>query len=92
MYYTRTHMIEVKEYRGHIRNWEMLCHELEIYEALGYSTELLENENTQDVPEQGIMAASVTEVPVTDKAMTRKEREEAILIKAYEKWGCIWQV
>lgn len=81
-------MIEVKEYRGHIRNWEMLCHELEIYEALGYSTELLENENTQDVPEQGIMAASITEVPVTDKAMTRKEREEAILIKAYEKWGC----
>ena len=81
-------MIEVKEYRGHIRNWEMLCHELEIYEALGYSTELLENENTQDVSEQGIMAASVTEVPVTDKAMTRKEREEEILIKAYEKWGC----
>ena len=81
-------MIEVKEYRGHIRNWEMLCHELEIYEALGYSTELLENENTQDVSEQGIMAASVTEVPVTDKAMTCKEREEEILIKAYEKWGC----
>lgn len=81
-------MIEIKEYRGHIRNWEMLCHELEIYEALGYSTETLENEEPHDISEQGIMVASVTEIPVKDKVMTREEREEAILIKAYEKWGC----
>ncbi len=45
-------MIKVKEYRGHIRNWEALCSELGIDACLG-----------------------------------RKAREEAILIKAYEKWG-----
>ena len=45
-------MITVKEYRGHIRNWEALCNELSI-----------------------------------DKALSRREREEAILIKAYETWG-----
>lgn len=81
-------MIEVKEYRGHIRNWEMLCHELEIYDALGFPTEILENEGADDSLEQGIMAASVTEMPSENKVMTRREREEAILIKAYEKWGC----
>jgi asparagine synthase (glutamine-hydrolysing) len=81
-------MIEVKEYRGHIRNWEMLCHELEIYDALGFPTEILENEGADDSPEQGIMAASVTEMPSENKVMTRREREETILIKAYEKWGC----
>ena len=45
-------MITVKEYRGHIRNWEALCDELNI-----------------------------------DKTLPRKEREEAILVKAYETWG-----
>ena len=44
-------MIKVKEYRGHIRNWEVLCEELGI-----------------------------------DKSLTREEREEAILIRAYETW------
>lgn len=45
-------MILVKEYRGHIRNWEALCEELGI-----------------------------------SKELSRKEREEAILVKAYEAWG-----
>lgn len=45
-------MITVKEYRGHIRNWEALCKELSI-----------------------------------DVTLPRREREEAILIKAYETWG-----
>lgn len=45
-------MITVKEYRGHIRNWEALCDELNI-----------------------------------NKALSRREREEAILVKAYETWG-----
>ena len=45
-------MIKVQEYRGHIRNWEALCRELEIDSSLG-----------------------------------REEREEKILIRAYEKWG-----
>ncbi len=45
-------MITVKEYRGHIRNWEALCEELNI-----------------------------------DKALPRSEREQAILVKAYEIWG-----
>ncbi len=47
-----TIMIKVKEYRGHIRNWEALCEELGI-----------------------------------DKSLNRKEREDAILTKAYETWG-----
>ena len=45
-------MINVREYRGHIRNWEALCGELGI-----------------------------------DKTLSREEREEQILIKAYETWG-----
>ena len=45
-------MINVQEYRGHIRNWEELC------ERLGIALNL-----------------------------SREEREEAILIKAYETWG-----
>lgn len=45
-------MMKVKTYRGHIRNWESLCKELDI-----------------------------------DSTLTRAEREEAILIKAYETWG-----
>lgn len=45
-------MIEIKEYRGHIRNWEELCTLLSI-----------------------------------DKSLSRKEREEEILIRAYVKWG-----
>ena len=45
-------MITVKEYRGHIRNWEALCEELGI-----------------------------------DKNLSREEREDVILVKAYETWG-----
>ncbi|MEE5991675.1 MAG: asparagine synthase (glutamine-hydrolyzing) [Oscillospiraceae bacterium] len=45
-------MIEVKEYRGHIRNWESLCEELSIA-----------------------------------KNLTREEREQQILVKAYSTWG-----
>ncbi len=45
-------MIKVKEYRGHIRNWEALCEELFV-----------------------------------DKSLSRKEREESILINAYKTWG-----
>lgn len=77
-------MIKVKEYRGHIRNWEALCHELEIYEALSNATS-----DNQEAPseEQGVIAASVSEIPNHKKIMTRQEREEAILTKAYEKWG-----
>lgn len=45
-------MINVREYRGHIRNWKALCGELGI-----------------------------------DSALSREEREEQILIKAYETWG-----
>ena len=45
-------MIKVKEYRGHIRNWEALCEELGI-----------------------------------EKTLSREEREETILVKAYETWG-----
>ena len=77
-------MIKVKEYRGHIRNWEALCHELEIYEALSNATS-----DNQEAPseEQGVIAASVSEIPNHKKTMTRQEREEAILTKAYEKWG-----
>lgn len=45
-------MINVREYRGHIRNWKALCGELGI-----------------------------------DPALSREEREEQILIKAYETWG-----
>ena len=46
-------MIELKTYRGHIRNWKELC------DTLGVKTSL-----------------------------SRERREEEILIKAYEKWGC----
>lgn len=45
-------MIELKNFSGHLRNWEALCSELNI-----------------------------------DKTLSRREREEAILIKAYEAWG-----
>lgn len=45
-------MTKVQEYKGHIRNWEALCRELEI-----------------------------------DDSLPRAEREEKILVKAYEKWG-----
>ena len=46
-------MIVVREYKGHIRNWEALCGELGI-----------------------------------DKALSRADREQQILVKAYEAWGC----
>ncbi len=45
-------MIEIKAYRGHIRNWEALCEEL-----------------------------------VLSKALSREEREYAILVRSYERWG-----
>lgn len=46
-------MIVVREYKGHIRNWEALCGELGI-----------------------------------DKSLSRADREQQILVKAYEAWGC----
>lgn len=46
-------MIKIKEYSGHIRNWEALCKELGI-----------------------------------DASLSREDREQAILVKAYETWGC----
>jgi len=45
-------MTELKEYRGHIRNWRGLCEELGV-----------------------------------DAGLARAERERAIIVKAYEKWG-----
>lgn len=45
-------MLELKVYKGHIRNWRALCEELGI-----------------------------------DPALERKDREEAIILKAYEAWG-----
>lgn len=104
-------MIRVKEYRGHIRNWQALCHELEIYEAFGYGTtenapvsdhaetnHMTENQTISDreqsgdmsensLKELGLVAASVSESTEEKTVMTRREREETILIKAYEKWG-----
>lgn len=45
-------MIKIKEYSGHIRNWEALCKEL-----------------------------------VIDSSLSRQDREQAIIVKAYEAWG-----
>ncbi|SEL08478.1 asparagine synthetase B family protein [Ruminococcus albus] len=45
-------MIELKEYRGHIRNWRRLCEELGI-----------------------------------DSSLPRADREKAIVVKAFDKWG-----
>ena len=45
-------MIEIKTYCGHIRNWKLLCKELDI-----------------------------------DNSLSRAEREKAIIIAAYKKWG-----
>lgn len=45
-------MTELKEYRGHIRNWRVLCEELGV-----------------------------------DAGLARAERERAIIVKAFEKWG-----
>lgn len=54
-------MITVKEYRGHIRNWKVLCQELGI--------------------------GAVTDEGNNSEGLSREALEEAILIKAYEKWG-----
>lgn len=79
-------MIKVKEYRGHIRNWEALCQELGIDTEQGYKErDVIVQPNCE---EQGVMAASICEAQNGGGALTREEREEAILIKAYEKWGC----
>lgn len=51
LYKDGKHMIKVQEYRGHIRNWEVLCEELCI-----------------------------------DKSLSRREREERILVRAFETW------
>lgn len=45
-------MIKIQEYKGHIRNWEALCKELQI-----------------------------------DASLSRENREEEILRKAYDTWG-----
>ena len=73
-------MIEVKEYRGHIRNWKALCQELGIENVMGCQEQ-------EDMEEEGVMAASVGEVDEEAIAAARRKREETILIKAYEKWG-----
>lgn len=73
-------MIEVKEYRGHIRNWKALCQELGIDNVMGCQEQSIEEEH-------GVMAASVSELDEEAIAAARREREETILIKAYEKWG-----
>lgn len=52
VWHKETNMITVKEYRGHIRNWEVLCEEFGI-----------------------------------GKDLSREEREEKILLAAYEKYG-----
>ncbi len=46
-------MVQIKTYRGHIRNWKALCAQLQI-----------------------------------DTTLPRTDREEEILKKAYEVWGC----
>lgn len=66
-------MIEVKEYRGHIRNWKSLRKELEIDNVMGCQEQ-------EDCEEQGVMAASVSEVDDDAIAAARREREEVILI------------
>ena len=64
-------MIKVKEYRGHIRNWEALCHELEIYEALGGAgTDWVDDAN-MEANGDGVMAASISAVSNDSKRMTR---------------------
>lgn len=73
-------MIKVKEYRGHIRNWKALCKELEIDNVMGCQKQ-------EACEEQNVMAAAVSEVDEDAIAADRREREETILIKAYEKWG-----
>jgi asparagine synthase (glutamine-hydrolysing) len=45
-------LINICDYRGHIRNWKALCNELGI-----------------------------------ESTLSREEREKAIIVKAYEKWG-----
>lgn len=78
-------MITVKEYRGHIRNWRALCKELGIEEAL--AAKEVSNDNSQDdSPKKNLMAASI-DTQNTNNVLSREEREEQILIKAYEKWG-----
>lgn len=96
-------MIKVKEYRGHIRNWKALCEELGIYEALvGVFDEVVEAGSEEqgviaETFEQDgeVMAASgdagygvANAGQVHSVALSQEEREEVILIKAYEKWGC----
>lgn len=73
-------MIKVKEYRGHIRNWKALCKELEI-------DNVMRCQKQEACEEQSVMAAAVSEVDEDAIAADRREREETILIKAYEKWG-----
>lgn len=74
-------MITIKEYRGHIRNWKELCEELDIKDVMGMDD--TETRNSQNE----LMAAS-GEIPNEEKiAKARKDREEKILVKAYEKWG-----
>lgn len=85
-------MITVKEYRGHIRNWRALCDELGIEQAFNIEGNTMENnidvikENSINTQEKTLLAASI-DTHNTDKVLSREEREEQILIKAYEKWG-----
>lgn len=82
-------MIKVKEYRGHIRNWKTLCQELGIDNVMGMDTNATSDSVEQSTnKEQEVMAASISEFDEEAIAAARREREETILVKAYEKWGC----
>lgn len=72
-------MITVKEYTGHIRNWRALCEELQIKEALASSK--------VDGEEEKTLSAASLDSSLSNRVFTREEREEQILVKAYEKWG-----
>lgn len=85
-------MITIKEYRGHIRNWRALCEELGIEQAYNIEENTMENsvegieENSINAKEKTLSAASL-DSEISNKVLSREEREEQILIKAYEKWG-----
>lgn len=81
-------MIKVKEYRGHIRNWKALCQELGIYDVMGMEDAQDANADEISKAAADVMAASAELADEETIAAARREREETILVKAYEKWGC----
>ncbi len=74
-------MITVKEYRGHIRNWKALCEELDIKDVMGMKDVEIKTGQRE------VMAATGEIADEEKIAKERKDREEKILVKAYEKWG-----